>query len=82
MQIAIRYGAEIAFDERAQSPFFRYTAEDGVVHEVWFEDARSMAAKLRLVSEYGLYGAGYWNLMRPYPQGWVLLNALYEVQSI
>ena len=82
VQIAIRYGAEIQFDERAQSPYFRYTAADGVVHEVWFEDARSMAAKLRLVSEYGLYGAGYWNLMRPYPQGWVLLNALYEVQSI
>lgn len=82
VEIAVRYGAEIQFDEQAQTPFFRYTAEDGVIHEVWFEDARSMSAKLRLISEYGLHGAGYWNLMRPYSQGWVLLNALYDVQTI
>jgi len=80
--LAVHYGAEIFYDERAQSPFFRYTAEDGTVHEVWFEDARSMAAKLRLIREYGLHGAGYWNLMRPYPQGWTLLNALYRVQDL
>lgn len=77
--IAIENGAEIQYDETAQAPFFRYTAANGVPHEVWFEDARSMSAKLRLISEYGLHGAGYWNLMRPYPQGWVLLNALYDI---
>ena len=72
--IAVANGAEIQFDERAQSPWFRYTRE-GVEHQVWFEDARSMSAKLRLIQEYGLWGAGYWNLMRPYPQGWTVLNA-------
>ena len=82
VELAVRYGAEIFYDEQAQSPFFRYTAEDGVVHEVWFEDARSMAAKLHLIREYGLHGAGYWNLMRPYPQGWTLLNAIYRVQDL
>lgn len=79
--IAVRNGAEIQYDQRAQSPWFRYTGPGGAVHEVWFEDARSMSAKLRLIREYGLAGAGYWNLMRPYPQGWVLLNALYDVGS-
>ena len=78
VEIAVEQRAEIAFDQRAQSPWFRYT-EGGVVHEVWFEDARSMSAKLRLVDEYGLRGAGYWNLMRPDPQGWTVLNALYDV---
>ena len=82
VEIAVRYGAEIQYDETAQSPWFQYTAEDGVVHQVWFEDARSMSAKLRLVQAYSLYGAGYWNLMRPYPQGWVLLNTLYDVHDI
>lgn len=80
VEIAVREGAEIEYDEAAQSPYFRYTASDGIIHEVWFEDARSMSAKLRLIAEYGLRGAGYWNLMRPYPQGWVLLNALYDVE--
>lgn len=79
VDLAIQVGAEIRYDERAQSPWFEYTAADGAAHVVWFEDARSMSAKLRLIEEYGLYGAGYWNLMRPYPQGWAVLNALYRV---
>lgn len=79
--IAVANGAEIQFDERAESPWFRYTS-GGAVHEVWFEDARSMSAKLRLISEYDLHGAGYWNLMRPYPQGWTVLNALYQVRDL
>lgn len=81
VEMAVRYGAEIQFDETAQSPWFNYAAPDGTSHVVWFEDARSMSAKLRLIEEYGLYGAGYWNLMRPYPQGWTVLNALYEVEN-
>ena len=40
-----------------------------------------MSAKLWLIQEYGLRGAGYWNLMRPYPQGWTVLNALYDVRD-
>ena len=77
IELALRYGAEIQFDQTAQSPWFNYTA--GTPHVVWFEDARSMSAKLRLIDEYGLSGAGCWNLMRPYPQGWAVLNALYQV---
>lgn len=79
VEMALRYGAEIRYDQTAQSPWFTYTAPDGTPHEVWFEDARSMSAKLLLIQEYGLFGAGYWNLMRPYPQGWTVLDALYEV---
>ena len=81
VEIAVERRAEILFDQRAQSPWFRYT-DGSVVHEVWFEDARSMSAKLRLVKEYGLHGAGYWNLMRPDPQGWTVLNALYDVEDV
>lgn len=81
VRLAVRYGAEIRFDETAQAPWFPYTAPDGGAHVVWFEDARSMSTKLRLIGEYGLHGAGYWNLMRPYPQGWTVLNALYAVEA-
>ncbi|MDE7221324.1 MAG: LysM peptidoglycan-binding domain-containing protein [Oscillospiraceae bacterium] len=79
--LAVRYRADIQFDQTAQAPWFDYTAPDGVPHVVWFEDARSMSAKLGLIGEYGLYGAGYWNLMRPYPQGWTVLDAWYEVED-
>ena len=77
--LAVRYGAEIQYDEAAQAPFFFYTAGDGGLHVVWFEDGRSAEAKLRLVAEYGFHGAGYWNLMRPFAQGWTVLDGLYEV---
>lgn len=79
--LAARYGAAIRYDEQAQSPWFRYVDEVGREHEVWFEDARSIRAKLALIPEYGLYGAGYWNLMRPFPQNWLILNSLYEIRE-
>lgn len=77
--LAIRYNIAIQYDETAQSPYFYYTAEDGVVHVVWFEDARSTERKLLLIREYGLSGAGFWNLMRPFPQGWAVLDSLYSI---
>jgi len=79
--LARQYGAAIEYDERAQSPWFRYTDENGVVHEVWFEDARSIRSKLALIPEYGLVGAGYWNLMRPFPQNWRVLSSLYTLRE-
>ena len=80
--LAVRYGAEILYDETSAAPWFRYTDEGGAVHEVWFEDCRSWAARLRLVAEYGLMGVGIWNLMRQNPQAWNTLDALYEVDDL
>ena len=77
--IAREHGADILFDESAQAPYFRYTAE-GRAHEVWFEDARSIRAKLGLAAQYGLAGVGYWNLMRPFPQNWQVLDALCRIR--
>lgn len=79
VELALQYNTAIRYDQTAQSPWFRYMDEEGREHEVWFEDARSIQAKLALVPEYGLRGVGYWNLMRPFPQNWVVLNALYEI---
>lgn len=81
LALARRYRSDIQYDTRAQSPWFRYTDERDVIHEVWFEDARSIQAKLALIPEYGLIGAGYWNLMRDFPQNWVVLSSLYTVRT-
>ena len=82
VELARQSRAEILYDEQAQSPYFYYTARSGQEHVVWFEDARSMDAKLRLIAQYGLQGAGYWNLMRAMPQNWTLLHALYDVETL
>lgn len=79
--LARRYGADIQYDTRAQSPWFRYIDENAREHEVWFEDARSIRAKLALIPEYGLIGAGYWNLMREFPQNWIVLSSFYQIRD-
>ena len=76
---AARYGAEILYDEASQAPYYFYTDREGKAHAVWFEDARSLAAKLRLADEYALNGVGCWSLMRDFPQGWNTLAALYDI---
>lgn len=77
VDIARGFGAEIQYDETSQAPHFTYTAEDGRGHEVWFEDARSIRSKLDLAAGNGCYGVLYWNLMRAFPQNWLVLDALY-----
>ncbi|MFA7636519.1 MAG: glycosyl hydrolase family 18 protein [Monoglobales bacterium] len=82
VDLAREYGAEIKFDEATQTPFFNYTDYFGIAHEVWFEDARSINVKLRLKNEYGFRGIGYWDLLRPFPQNWAVLNSLYNVALV
>lgn len=69
----------IQYNTRYQSPWMRYVDEEGQEHEVWFEDARSIQAKLALISQYHLLGVSYWTLMRPFPQNWRVLNAMYGI---
>ena len=73
VRIAAENGAEIRYARIAQSPWFTYMSA-GQSHEVWFEDPRSIMAKLDLAGEYGLSGIGYWNLMRPFRANWLLLG--------
>ncbi|MBW3604812.1 MAG: hypothetical protein KY460_07870 [Actinobacteria bacterium] len=49
------------FDERSASPYLRYQ-RSGVDHELWYENARSVAAKLALVERHDLGGAFFWRL--------------------
>ena len=81
VRLAWNRHAAIRYDEQAQSPWFRYVDDRGAEHEVWFEDARSIKAKLNLAFDYSLYGVGYWNLDRPFPQNWVVLNAMADIRS-
>ncbi|MBQ9795192.1 MAG: spore gernimation protein, partial [Clostridia bacterium] len=75
IRLAGEKGAEIQYDEQVEAPFFVYT-ENGEEHRVWFEDARSLSARLRLLPAYGLRGALYWNFDRPNPQNLSLINQL------
>ncbi len=78
VQIAVRNGASIFFDETAQSPYFQYYF-NGIRHEVWFEDVRSIQAKFNLIQEFQLRGAGYWQLMRWWRANWMLMQSQFLI---
>ncbi len=80
VRIAVSQGAEILFDELAESPYFNYSA-DGVEHEVWFEDVRSLQAKFGLIKEYGLRGCGYWQIMQWFRANWLLLRDRFYISK-
>ena len=79
--MAVTYGVPIRFDELSASPFFFYEAE-GIRHEVWFEDARSIRSKLLLNASYPLQGISYWNIMRYFPQNWLVVNQMFEIRNV
>lgn len=81
IELAKRYGAEIMFDEIAMAPYFFYTDSDNKAHEVWFEDARSIAAKMNLIKEYNLAGGFIWDLMRENPQAYVTINSEVKIHQ-
>ncbi len=81
VQLALENNAAIQYDPVAQAPFFRYT-DDGVVHEVWFEDVRSIQAKYNLLDSHMLFGSGYWTVMRPFAQNWAFLSTQYHIKKL
>ena len=82
VNLAARVGAEIQYDEKSQAPFFRYYDSSRRQHEVWFDDARSVEARLRLVKKYNLGGVSYWTINSYFPQNWLVLQSLYQVKKV
>lgn len=82
VELAARVGAVIEFDEVAMAPFFYYYDTMGNEHVVWFEDARSISEKLELIREYELHGAGWWNVMKFFPQNWIVLENTFGIEKV
>lgn len=81
VQIAIQENTDIQFDNVAQSPFLSYYDMNGQEHITWFEDARSIQAKLQLIEKYGLAGPSYWTVMTYFPPNWTLIRTQYDVRK-
>ena len=80
VRIAVNQGVQIHFDEIAQTPFFIYEM-DGIMHEVWFEDIRSLKKKFDLIKEFGLRGPGYWQIMQLFRANWLLLQDNFIIRK-
>ena len=82
LKLAAQVGATISYNEQTQAPTFKYYDSNSVQHEVWFEDARSMRAKLLLVNKYDLRGVSYWLLGLEFPQNWAVLDSMYSIVKV
>jgi spore germination protein len=80
--LAGQVGATIQFDEVSQTPYFEYVDKQyGIEHIVWFIDARSIDALVKLVPEFGLLGIGIWNIMYFFAQMWLVINSQYKLET-
>jgi len=64
---------ESLWDERWRTPWFQYSDASGV-HTGWYEDSRSLDAKLELMRKYHLRGFAAWRLGVEDPAFWTLAS--------
>ncbi len=81
VRLALSEGSEILYDDKSQCPFFYYTDHNVAEHVVWFDDVRSLNEKYGLVAEKQILGCGFWNIMRPFRQNYMLLNSLFNIEK-
>lgn len=82
IETAMRVQSSVQYSPEVESPFFRYVDEMGQTHEVWFEDIRSMGAKVLLIRQYGLQGIGAWQLTLGFAAGPWILTKFFTVEKV
>ena len=80
--LAAKVGSNIRYDNVSQAPFFNYYDNNGKRHEVWFDDARSIEARLQLVDIYDLGGVSYWTTNTFFAPNWLVLDSMYKVKKL
>lgn len=60
LALAKQKNATIKYDSKVEAPYFEYTDNAGVAHQVWFDDARSFQPKYDLAKEFGVGGLLPW----------------------
>ena len=74
-------GAEIQYSDRSKAPFYEYS-QNGVDHIVWFENARSTAARLSLINDFSLGGVSFWTVNQLYLQAFRVLDDMFNIQKV
>lgn len=85
VELAALTGSTIFFDEISQTPYFEYysmTDDRYIRHIVWFSDARSINALTGFVPQFGIQGAGIWNIMSFFEQMWLVINTQYDIAKV
>ena len=65
-------GATAAWDDATHQDYAEWE-KDGVKHQIWLENAKSIKDKLDLMSGYDLAGVGVWRIGQETPDVWPLI---------
>ncbi|MDA8226478.1 MAG: glycosyl hydrolase family 18 protein [Desulfitobacterium hafniense] len=76
MERAKKNGVEVLFNDHDKVPHYTYTA-NGVRHEVYFENAKSLEPKMYYAREHKLHGVAIWRLGMEDPSIWDSLIKTY-----
>lgn len=72
--IAQARSSSVIWDATSQSPWFTYSDNQGRQHTIWYENARSLQAKIALAARYQVKGIVIWRLGGEDPAIWEQLR--------
>jgi spore germination protein len=81
LALASQMNAVINYDENSLSAYFEYVDINNDQHIVWFKDARSIDASLKILKSYGIKGVGIWNIMFYFTQMWLVIILNIKMRS-
>lgn len=79
---AMENKAEIRYDRHTQTPYFYYYDQEEKLHVTWFEDARSIYAKLDTVNRYRIAGVSFWTANKPFSQNKLVLHSMCNISKV
>lgn len=80
IDLAREVRAEIQYDDTAAVAYYGFVNSNE--YYVRFKDARSIFDNISLIPTYGLEGIGAWNIMRYFPQMWLVINSQFEISKV
>ena len=78
--VTVPEGVEKTWDEETKQYYIEYE-RDGATYKMWIEDEESIKAKLDLINNYNLAGAGFWSKDRESNTVWSIINEKLNIQT-
>ena len=78
--VTIPEGVGKTWDEETKQFYIEYE-RNGATYKMWIEDEESIKAKLDLVNQYDLAGAGFWSKDRELNTVWSIINEKLNIET-
>ena len=78
--VTIPEGVGKTWDEETKQFYIEYE-KNGATYKMWIEDEESIKAKLDLVNQYDLAGAGFWSKDRELNTVWSIINEKLNIEK-